>query len=44
MAEVPDGAIQVDVFTNDTKTGDFKKSSFYTKSEELAQSHMVKKD
>jgi hypothetical protein len=44
MAAVPDGAIQVDVFTNDTNTGDFKKSSFYTKSEELAQSHMIKKD
>jgi len=44
MAEVPDNAIQVDVFTTDTKTGDFKKTSFYTKSEELAQSHSVKKD
>jgi hypothetical protein len=44
MAEVPEGAIQVDVFTTNTSTGDFKKSSFYTKSEELAQSHMINKD
>jgi hypothetical protein len=39
MAEVPDDAIQVDVFTNDTKSGTFTKSSFYTKSEELVNSH-----
>ena len=39
MADVPDDAIQVDVFTNDTKTGKFTKSSFYTKSEELINSH-----
>ena len=39
MADVPDDAIQVDVFTNDTKSGTFTKSSFYTKSEELLNSH-----
>jgi hypothetical protein len=39
MADVPDDAIQVDVFTNDTKSGTFTKSSFYTKSEELINSH-----
>lgn len=33
MLAVPDDAIQVDVFTNDT-TGNFKKSHFYTKAEE----------
>lgn len=39
MAEVPDDGIQVDVFTNDTRAGTFNKSSFYTKSEELINSH-----
>lgn len=39
MADVPDDAIQVDVFTNNTKSGTFTKSSFYTKSEELLSSH-----
>ena len=40
MAEVPKDAIQIDVFTNDTTDGgQFMKSSFYTKSEELVESH-----
>ena len=40
MAEVPKDAIQIDVFTNDTTDGgQFMKSSFYTKSEELIDSH-----
>jgi hypothetical protein len=39
MAEVPSDGIQVDVFVTDSETGDFKKSSFYTKSEELISSH-----
>ena len=33
MIEVPDDAIQVDVFTHDTKSGGFGKTKFYTKSE-----------
>lgn len=33
MVEVPDDTIQVDVFTNDTSTGSFSKSHFYTKAE-----------
>ena len=32
MLAVPDGAIQVNTFTHDPATGDFKKSFFYTKS------------
>ena len=39
MAEVPSDGIQVDVFVTNAETGDFKKSSFYTKSEELISSH-----
>lgn len=34
MINVPDDAIQVDVFTTDTKTGEFIKSHFYTKCDE----------
>lgn len=34
MLNVPDDAIQVDVFTNDPKTGGFSKSHFYTKCDE----------
>ena len=34
MAEVPDDAIQVDVFTNDTKTGTFGRTKFYTRSDD----------
>lgn len=33
MVEVPEDAIQVDVFTHDTASGDFAKSKFYTKAE-----------
>jgi hypothetical protein len=33
MVEVPDDAIQVDVWTHDTATGGFGKSKFYTKAE-----------
>ena len=33
MVEVPDDTIQVDVFTNDTSTGSFSKTHFYTKAE-----------
>lgn len=33
MLAVPDDAIQVDVFTNDAKTGTFGKTHFYTKAE-----------
>jgi len=39
MAEVPNDGIQVDVFVTNSETGDFNKSSFYTKSEELISSH-----
>ena len=39
MAEVPSDGIQVDVFVSNSETGDFQKSSFYTKSEELISSH-----
>lgn len=31
MIEVPDDAIQVDIFTNNSSTGEFGKSHFYTK-------------
>lgn len=34
MLDVPDDAIQVDVFVNDTKNDNFTKSHFYTKCEE----------
>lgn len=37
MINVPDDAIQVDVFTTDTKTGEFLKSHFYTKSDEVLE-------
>lgn len=37
MINVPDDAIQVDVFTNDTKTGEFTKSHFYTKCDEALE-------
>ena len=40
MIEVPDNAIQIDIFTNDTKTNSFTKTAFYTKSEELRDSHI----
>lgn len=33
MVNVPENAIQVDVFTNDTKAGTFTKSNFYTAAE-----------
>ena len=33
VADVPDNAIQVNVFTHDTKEGEFKKSAIYTESE-----------
>jgi hypothetical protein len=35
MINVPDDAIQVDVFTNDTSTGSFNKTHFYTKCDEI---------
>lgn len=35
MLEVPDGYIQVDIHTHDTKTGSFKKSVMYTEAEDL---------
>lgn len=34
MLEVPDDGVQVDVFSSDPTTGEFKKSSFFTRSEE----------
>jgi hypothetical protein len=34
MVEVPYDAIQVDVFTNDTTTGSFNKTHFYTKADD----------
>jgi hypothetical protein len=34
MANVPDDAIQVDVFTNDTATGKFGKTHFFTRSDD----------
>ncbi len=37
MINVPDDAIQVDVFTTDTKTGTINKSHFYTKCEEALE-------
>lgn len=40
MLSVPDDAIQVDVFTTDTKTGEFVKTHFYTKSEEALEREM----
>ena len=33
VEDVPDDAIQVNVFTNKTTEGKFEKSSFYTESE-----------
>ena len=33
MIEVPDDAIQVDVWTHDTETGAFGKTKFFTKAE-----------
>lgn len=33
VADVPDNAIQVNVFTHDTEKGEFKKSAIYTESE-----------
>ena len=39
MTEVPENAIQIDVFTNDGKSGEFTKTAFYTKAEELSDSH-----
>lgn len=40
MVEVPDNAIQIDVFTNDSKNNSFTKTAFYTKAEELSDSHV----
>jgi len=37
MINVPDNAIQVDVFTTDPKTGTFNKSHFYTKCDEALE-------
>jgi hypothetical protein len=37
MINVPDDAIQVDVFTTNTKTGEFSKSHFYTKCDEALE-------
>jgi hypothetical protein len=37
MLNVPDDAIQVDVFTTDAKSGTFSKSHFYTKCEEALE-------
>lgn len=37
MINVPDDAIQVDVFTTDAKTGTFSKSHFYTKCDEALE-------
>lgn len=37
MINVPDNAIQVDVFTTDAKTGTFSKSHFYTKCDEALE-------
>ena len=37
MLSVPDDTIQVDVFTTDSKTGEFSKSHFYTKCEEVLE-------
>lgn len=34
MIEVPDDTVQVNVFTNDTSTGEFGKTHFYTKADE----------
>jgi len=39
MLEVPDDSIKVNVFLNDTESGELKKSSFYTKSDELINTH-----
>jgi hypothetical protein len=41
MIEVPDDGVQVDVFVNDPNAGTFNKSSFYTKSEELSDTHNI---
>lgn len=40
MINVPDDAIQVDVFTTDTKTGNFSKTHFYTKCDEILEKEM----
>jgi len=37
MINVPDDAIQVDVFTTDTKSGTFNKTHFYTKCDEALE-------
>lgn len=37
MINVPDDAIQVDVFTTDAKTGEFSKTHFYTKCDEALE-------
>lgn len=41
MLNVPDDAIQIDVFTNDPSTGKFNKSHFYTKSEETLNKEAI---
>lgn len=43
MINVPDNAIQVDVFTNDTKSGNFTKTHFYTKCDEALEEEENKK-
>ena len=40
MADVPDDAIQVDVFTNDPKSGTFGKTHFYTKADDVDEPEM----
>jgi hypothetical protein len=40
MINVPDNAIQVDVFTTDAKTGSFNKTHFYTKCEEALEDEL----
>lgn len=42
MVEVPEDAIQVDVWTHDTAKGEFGKSKFYTKAE--APAHLLEGD
>ena len=41
MINVPDDAIQVDVFTNNTKSGQFSKSHFYTKCDEALEKETI---
>jgi hypothetical protein len=41
---VPDGALQVDTFTHDTKTGEFTKSHFYTKAEKPEHMEQIRQE